>query len=207
MAVKKAVDYVNRDLYFEFFWEQLEIFYFRSKTFCVYAESMKKFLIWFFQILGPEKYVYVLDRNCVQFEPDHPLYIRTCNIVFDHVDVHGNYEDLVSTRHFGALLFYLNREKKIDNILMHWLKNLRIEEASMVSKYIAFCHTSWFKFCSLFYWRLSTCTRWFIQTVEWEWLKNPKIITHRWKSFDNTSRKNRKKIPNFTWLWRLALKL
>ena len=84
------------------------------------------------EILGPEKYVYVLDRNCVQFEPDHPVYIRTCSMVFDHVDINGHYEVLQSTRHFGALLFYLAYEKRIDNIILHYMKKLNLESSSKV---------------------------------------------------------------------------
>lgn len=83
-------------------------------------------------MLGPEKYVYVLDRNCVQFEPDHPIYIRTCSIVFEHLDTHGHYEVLQSTRHYGALLFHLAFEKRTDNIILHYLKKLDLESSSKV---------------------------------------------------------------------------
>lgn len=83
-------------------------------------------------MLGPDKYVYVLDRNCVQFEPDHPIYIRTCSIVFDHLDINGHYEVLQSTRHYGALLFHLTYEKRTDNIILHYLKKLDLESSSKI---------------------------------------------------------------------------
>ena len=38
------------------------------------------------EIMSPDKYEYILDRNCVQFEPDHPVYIRTCEKVYE--DIH-----------------------------------------------------------------------------------------------------------------------
>lgn len=37
------------------------------------------------EVLGPEKYEYILDVNCVQFEPDHPVHIQTQAAVFDHI--------------------------------------------------------------------------------------------------------------------------
>merc|ERR1712013_736245 len=37
-------------------------------------------------ILCPEKYEYVLDRNCLQYEPDHPIHIRTLSLVNDRVE-------------------------------------------------------------------------------------------------------------------------
>ena len=51
------------------------------------------------EILGPEKYEYILDRNCLQFEPDHPVYIRTCELVYQHVSQHKHFDSLHSTRY------------------------------------------------------------------------------------------------------------
>ena len=50
------------------------------------------------EILGPKKYEYILDRCCVQFEPDHPLFIQTAEAVYSHIDENGNYDRLYSTR-------------------------------------------------------------------------------------------------------------
>ena len=87
-----------------------------------------------FQILGTEKYLYVLDKNCVQFEPDHPNYIETAQYVYDFIDTMGHYEVLHSTRHYGPMVFYLVWEKKADNLIIHYLKKLQLAEACKVRK-------------------------------------------------------------------------
>ena len=87
-----------------------------------------------FQILGTEKYLYVLDKNCVQFEPDHPNYIETAQYVYDFIDTMGHYEVLHSTRHYGPMVFYLVWEKKADNLIIHYLKKLQLGEACKVRK-------------------------------------------------------------------------
>ena len=68
-------------------------------------------------ILGPSKYEYILDRceiklvyllrfyffkhcrNCLQFEPDHPIYIQTCETVYEHINEHRHFDALHSTRY------------------------------------------------------------------------------------------------------------
>lgn len=70
-------------------------------------------------ILGPEKYEYILDRNCIQFEPDHPMYIRTAAAVYDHVAEHKHFYALYSTRHFGPLVFHLCLTHQLDEFLVY----------------------------------------------------------------------------------------
>jgi len=72
-------------------------------------------------VLGPNRYLYILDRNCAQFEPDHPVYVRTAAAVFNHVNANANFECLWSTRHYGPLVFHLVWEKKCDDLLTHYL--------------------------------------------------------------------------------------
>ena len=74
------------------------------------------------ECLDREDYVLVLDRACVQFEPDDPDYIRVTSAAYDHVDAARLYERLQSTRHFGALAFYLAWHRRIDNLLLHFIQ-------------------------------------------------------------------------------------
>jgi len=80
-------------------------------------------------ILEPAKYEYVLDRNCLQFEPDHPIYIRTCNTVYAHINEHRHFDALHSTRHYGPMLFNFCWNKQLDEILAHLVWNDRLGEA------------------------------------------------------------------------------
>jgi len=70
---------------------------------------------------NPDKYEYVLDRNCSQFEPDHPIYIRTAEFVYEHVNEHKNFSVLHSTRHYGPMVFYFCWTKQVDEFLVHQL--------------------------------------------------------------------------------------
>lgn len=86
------------------------------------------------EILGPERYEYVLDRNCVQFEPDHPVYIRTARAVYDHINDNGNYAILKSTRHYGPMVFYLVWERICDNLMVHYFHHQELDNAVEVVK-------------------------------------------------------------------------
>lgn len=77
-------------------------------------------------LLDRGSFLYILDRACVQFEPDDPNFIRVCRRVYDHVDElswtpihHTTYQYsnkpnpvnplqlLRHTRHYGPLALYL----------------------------------------------------------------------------------------------------
>ena len=47
-------------------------------------------------------------RNCLQFEPDHPMYIKTTDAVFSHVSEHRHFDSLYSTRLNTHLVNYPN---------------------------------------------------------------------------------------------------
>jgi len=81
------------------------------------------------RILGPEKYEYILDRNCLQFEPDHPTYIRTCDAVFNHISEHKHFDLLHSTKHYGPMIFHLCWTKALDDFLAHLVWSGRLEAA------------------------------------------------------------------------------
>jgi len=81
------------------------------------------------RILCPEKYEYVLDRNCLQYEPDHPIHIRTLSLVHSHVSESGSFDTLIATRHYGPMVFNLCWNKQQDELLVHLVVNDRVEEA------------------------------------------------------------------------------
>jgi len=81
------------------------------------------------EILGPTKYEYVLDRNCLQYEPDHPVYIRTLSIVHKHIVSTGNFDILHSTRHYGPMVFGLCWDKLQDELLVYLIVRGRLEDA------------------------------------------------------------------------------
>ncbi len=92
------------------------------------------------EILGPERYEYVLDRNCVQFEPDHPAFIRTAEAVYRHVDEGGHYDALLSTRHYGPMVFHLAWERRADDLMAHYLGKGRWEGAHSLVRVFALLH-------------------------------------------------------------------
>ncbi|XP_066143392.1 small ribosomal subunit protein mS22 [Euwallacea fornicatus] len=80
-------------------------------------------------LLDRHKYEYVLDRACLQFEPDDPFYQRVVSIVYQHLNESNSFDLLRSSRHFGALTFFLVWNKMIDNLLLDLIETLHINEA------------------------------------------------------------------------------
>lgn len=74
-------------------------------------------------------YEYVLDRACIQYEPDDPEYKRVTEYVYENVNKTNNFNSLRSTRHFGPLVFYLAWNNKIDNLLCDLIESKEIDEA------------------------------------------------------------------------------
>lgn len=70
-------------------------------------------------------YEFVLDRACIQFEPDHPSFISICETTYQTIDKRQHYDFLKSTRFFGPMAFYLVRTRQMDNLLMHSIRHER----------------------------------------------------------------------------------
>ena len=79
-------------------------------------------------------------RNCLQYEPDHPIYLRTLSLVHSHVSESGNFDTLLATRfmrnkssvvwqndsrHYGPMVFNLCWNKQQDELLVHLVMNDR----------------------------------------------------------------------------------
>nr|CAG4638648.1 EOG090X0AW0 [Cyclestheria hislopi] len=84
--------------------------------------------------LKQEEYTFILDRACVQFEPDDPDYIRVTRKTYDCIDENHHYASLQSTRHFGPMVLHLLLSKRIDDLLCHFLNERRIESAGNLVK-------------------------------------------------------------------------
>lgn len=76
----------------------------------------------------PETSLFVLERACLQFEPDDPEYIRVTQFVYNHVLANRLFNELRSTRHFGPMAFYLALNKKIDFLIKDQLDRGLIED-------------------------------------------------------------------------------
>ena len=75
-------------------------------------------------MLKQKKYLHILDRNVAQFEPDHPVFIRVAEAVYDRVDANGDWDRLWSTRHYGPMVFHLIWQRKVDDLLAHFLQSI-----------------------------------------------------------------------------------
>lgn len=83
-------------------------------------------------LLERQEYEYVLDRACLQFEPDDPLYQKVTSLTYQHLNDTNNFEILRSTRHFGPLCFFLAWFKNIDNLIINLLETCHVNEINLL---------------------------------------------------------------------------
>ncbi|XP_034938161.1 28S ribosomal protein S22, mitochondrial [Chelonus insularis] len=93
-------------------------------------------------LLKREEYEFILDRACVQFDPDDPDYQRVTKTVYDHINEASHFKKLISTRHYGPMVFHLVWRKNIENLLLHNIKNDIIEDAALLIKLYHKIHPS-----------------------------------------------------------------
>lgn len=84
------------------------------------------------KLLTRKEYEFILDRSCIQFEPDDLDYQRVTTITYQHVNDNNDFEILRSTRHFGPLAFFLLWHKEIDNLLLDLIQSSQIQEANVL---------------------------------------------------------------------------
>ncbi|KAJ8722484.1 hypothetical protein PYW07_003664 [Mythimna separata] len=87
----------------------------------------------FNSLLDREQYEFVLDRACVQYEPDEPSYQKITSMTYQHVDNKSKYELLRSTRHFGPLVFYLTWHQTMDKLMLELLQSGAVREAVLLT--------------------------------------------------------------------------
>ncbi|KAL0105642.1 hypothetical protein PUN28_015853 [Cardiocondyla obscurior] len=83
-------------------------------------------------LLNRKKYEYILDRACVQFEPDDPDYQSVTREVYEHINVEKHFDFLRSTRHFGPMVFHLVWTNNIDHLLHEMIETSRISDAALL---------------------------------------------------------------------------
>ncbi|XP_076306655.1 mitochondrial ribosomal protein S22 isoform X2 [Tachypleus tridentatus] len=91
-------------------------------------------------LLEREKYEFVLDRACLQFEPDDPEYIRITGKTYQHVDSTRSFNELRSTRHFGSMAFYFVVARNIDNLLLDMIQRELISDAADLVRLFCIVH-------------------------------------------------------------------
>ncbi|XP_014469578.1 PREDICTED: 28S ribosomal protein S22, mitochondrial [Dinoponera quadriceps] len=83
-------------------------------------------------ILDRKEYEFILDRACVQFEPDDPKYQEITREVYERVNLERHFDVLRSTRHFGPMVFHLVWTSNIDNLLHEMIESSRIKDAVLL---------------------------------------------------------------------------
>ncbi|KAJ8918388.1 hypothetical protein NQ315_008084 [Exocentrus adspersus] len=81
-------------------------------------------------LLDRQEYEFILDAACVQFEPDDYKYQQVTSVTYQHINDKNGFDIVRSTRHFGALAFFLAWNKDIDNLLLDLIESSRIDEGN-----------------------------------------------------------------------------
>lgn len=81
------------------------------------------------EVLNSGKYIFVLDRCLVQFEPYEYDYHRVTSRTYDHINQLCKFNELRSTRHFGAMAFYLAWHLTIDNLVIDCIRHCYMRNA------------------------------------------------------------------------------
>ncbi|XP_033763137.1 28S ribosomal protein S22, mitochondrial-like [Pecten maximus] len=77
--------------------------------------------------------IYILDRACVQFEPDDPDFIRVTQTIYDYVLQNRCFNKLASTRFFGPMSFYFILRKNIKYLLVDMIQHdLLLDAVSLI---------------------------------------------------------------------------
>lgn len=92
------------------------------------------------KVLRRAEYVYLLDRACVQYEPDDPRYVRVTSQVYDYISEVGDFEALRSTRHFGPMTLYLIYNKKHQRLLDSMRKRKLSDDVEKLKELYRVCH-------------------------------------------------------------------
>lgn len=82
----------------------------------------------------------LLNKACVQFEPNDPDFIRVTHRIYDYVNEVKDYNILYSTRFFGTMVFYLAWYKKLDNLVAYFLKEGNTSDCVQVIKLYLILH-------------------------------------------------------------------
>jgi len=93
------------------------------------------------EVLTRKEYIFVLDRACVQFEPDDPDYHRVTRRTFEVINENKDFDALRSNRYFGSLVFHLVINDCIDDLFLHFINHVRMQEAQLLLNLYYLIHT------------------------------------------------------------------
>jgi small subunit ribosomal protein S22 len=93
-------------------------------------------------LLNCSKYEFILDRACVQFEPDDPEYQTITRKVYEHINAERRFDLLRSTRHFGPIVFHLVWTNNIDNLLCEMIETSRVKDATLLIRLYHMIHAT-----------------------------------------------------------------
>nr|XP_022913535.1 28S ribosomal protein S22, mitochondrial [Onthophagus taurus] len=88
--------------------------------------------IYFEDLLKRKEYKFILDKTCVQFEPDSVEYQKFTSITYQYINDNHHFDCLRSTRHFGSMCFFLVWHKIIDNLLLELIQTENVIEANVL---------------------------------------------------------------------------
>uniref|UniRef100_A0A1E1WQJ0 28S ribosomal protein S22, mitochondrial n=1 Tax=Pectinophora gossypiella TaxID=13191 RepID=A0A1E1WQJ0_PECGO len=86
----------------------------------------------FNSLLDRAEYEFILNRACIQYEPEEPKYQQITSITYQHVDMQKKFDLLRSTRHFGPLVFYLTWHQTMDELMLELLQTGTVREAVLL---------------------------------------------------------------------------
>lgn len=90
-------------------------------------------------LLHRKEYIYILNRACVQYEPDDPRYVEITSRVYNYIDEYSDYDKLRSSRHFGPMSLYLVYNDKADNLIADTLNRGFSEDAKKLTELRDIC--------------------------------------------------------------------
>jgi len=91
-------------------------------------------------LLNRKEFEFILDRACVQFEPDDPDYQAVTREVYERINIERCFDILRSTRHFGPMVFHLVWTSNIDNLLWEMIETSRIKDAALLIRLYHMIH-------------------------------------------------------------------
>ncbi|XP_014272815.1 small ribosomal subunit protein mS22 [Halyomorpha halys] len=104
---------------------------------------------YFEEVLSKGWYEFILDRACIQFEPDDPLYIHVTQATYDKIAETGNFKELESTRHYGPMIYHLTEKENLSSLFIYFLNSDRLVEVVDVIRLHGIIHPD--KICSAEY--------------------------------------------------------
>jgi len=93
-------------------------------------------------VLDRHEYEFVLNRACLQYEPNDPKYIDICHKTYEHIVANNQFQPLRSTRHFGPFCYYLAFDSRIDKLLNDYILREEVSDGSALVQLYYDIHSS-----------------------------------------------------------------